>query len=609
MKNQKHFALMSAMLLSGAVAFTACSSDDELAAEGNPQPTVPGQVVKTSFALNIPYGGPDTRMIAGNTQNGSPVSFLGMDNIHLLSFATQPTAAGNEVASSVIPLTDLGTSDISISKSSKIYNDVNVPVGTKGFLFYATAPMGTDPASKFAKGTLNDDKLVAEGTTNLSNLTFALEPVLGNNVTVSTNDEAIKLLAVLNAVEKVSNWSTSSDDEFKALHAAFVTMKAGSANNIKLALQNLYNTVERWAAADGESDDKTAALAIRTAITSGGTFSVTGEAAPYTLSTTLTFPQNLNLPDGAVELAYNADGTAGQKFSYVEDATGSGNVFGDKLKATDICFPTSLYYFINTDLAASNDEVETWPNTTTSWTANTAPWNATGNSWGNAVTATTRSIALKKNIQYGVANLKLTVKCKAAQLQDKGTERNPAVWVNVPAEGFPVTAVLVGGQPTLADWKLEPAASTQMDKTIYDKCATDGDNKLVAKAGTPSTPNYTLVLSDTLATAQTVNFAVELENNSGVEFRGADGIIPVGGKFYLVGQLNPAETGNDSKPANWTKAHIFAADHTTTANVTISSLASAYNTIPDLRATKMELGLSVDLSWSAGMSFDVEIGE
>ena len=600
---------MSAMLLSGAVAFTACSSDDELAAEGNPQPVVPGQVVKTSFALNIPYGGPDTRMTAGNTQNGTSLAFLGMDNIHLLSFAAQPSA-GTEIATSVIPLTDLGTTDISTSQSSKIYSDVNVPVGTKGFLFYATAPMGTDAAGKFAKGTLNDDKLVAEGTTNLSQLTFALEPVLGNNVTVSTNEEATKLLSVLNSVENVSNWSTSSDDEFKALHAAFVTMKAGSANNINLALQNLYNTVERWASAAVESTDKTAALAIRTAITNGSTFTVTGEAAPYKLSTTLTFPQNLNLPDGAVELAYNADGTAGQKFSYVEDATGSGNVFGaNKLKATDICFPTSLYYFINTDLAASNDEVGTWPNTTTNWVANTAPWNATGNSWGNAVTATTRSIALKKNIQYGVANLKLTVKCKAAQLQDNGTESNPAVWVNVPAEGFPVTAVLVGGQPTLADWKLEPAASTQMVKTIYDKCATDNDNKLVAKAGTASTPNYTLVLSDTLATAQNVNFAVELENNSGVEFRGADGIIPVGGKFYLVGQLDPAETGNSTKPANWTNAHIFAADHTTTANVTISSLASAYNTIPDLRATKMELGLSVDLSWSTGMSFDVEIGE
>ena len=604
---------MSAMLLSGAVAFTACSSDDELAAEGNPQPTVPGQVVKTSFALNIPYGGPDTRMTAGNTQNGSPVSFLGMDNIHLLSFASQPTA-GNEVASSVIPLTDLTTTDITTSQSSKIYNDVNVPVGTKGFLFYATAPMGTDAAGMFEKGTLNDDKLVAEGTTNLSQLTFSLEPVLGNNVTVSTNDEAIQLLAVLNAVENVSNWSNSSDDEFKALHDAFVTMKAGSANNIKLALQNLYNTVERWATATSESNEKTAALAIRTAITanynSSAVFTVTGLSAPYTLSTTLTFPQNLNLPDGAVELAYKADGTAGQKFSYVEDATGSGNVFGaNKLNATDICFPTSLYYFINTDLAASNDEVEAWPNTTTNWVANTAPWNASGNSWGNAVTATTRSIALKKNIQYGVANLKLTVKCKAAQLQDKGTESNPAVWVNVPSEGFPVTAVLVGGQPTLADWKLEPATSTQMDKTIYDKCATDDGNKLVAKAGTASTPNYTLVLSDTLVTAQKVNFAVELENNSGVEFRGADGIIPVGGKFYLVGQLDPNAQGNSSKPADWTAAHIFGADHTTTANVTISSLAAAYNTIPDLRATKMELGLSVDLSWAAGMSFDVEIGQ
>lgn len=602
MSNKNHFALMSAMLLTGAVAFTACSSDEELAAEGNPTPAVPGEVVKTQFAISIPYG-PKTRMSADNTQNNN--NFLGMKNVHLLSFANEP-GNGGTAASAVIPLTDI--SGITADASSKIYNDVNVPLATKYFLFYATAPMGTDAAGKFAKGVLNDAKLATEGTTNLSQLTFALEPVLGNNVTVSTNEDATKLLSVLNSVENVSNWSNSTDEEFKALHTAFVTMKAGSANNIKLALQNLYNTVERWASATGESTDKTAALAIRTAITSGATFTVTGEAAPYTLSTTLTFPQNLNLPDGAVELAYNADGTAGQKFSYVEDATGSGNVFGDKLKATDICFPTSLYYFINTDLAASNDEVDTWPSTTNNWVTS-APWVTNNTAWGNAVTATTRSIALKKNIQYGVANLKLTVKCKAAQLKDKGTESNPAVWVNVPAEGFPVTAVLVGGQPTLADWKLEPAASTQMDKTIYDKCATDDGNKLVAKAGTASTPNYTLVLSDTLVTAQKVNFAVELENNSGVEFRGADGIIPVGGKFYLVGQLDPNESGNSTKPANWTKAHIFAADHTTTANVTISSLASAYNTIPDLRATKMELGLSVDLSWSAGMSFDVEIGE
>lgn len=35
-----------------------------------------------------------------------------------------------------------------------------------------------------------------------------------------------------------------------------------------------------------------------------------------------------------------------------------------------------------------------------------------------------------------------------------------------------------------------------------------------------------------------VNFALEFTNNSGQAFYGKDGLVPVGGKFYLVGQLN-----------------------------------------------------------------------
>lgn len=48
-------------------------------------------------------------------------------------------------------------------------------------------------------------------------------------------------------------------------------------------------------------------------------------------------------------------------------------------------------------------------------------------------------------------------------------------------------------------------------------------------------------------------------------------------------------------------------DYKTTLNLTIKSLANAYNTIPDLRSTKLQLGLSVDLEWQAGIQFDVNI--
>ena len=94
-----------------------------------------------------------------------------------------------------------------------------------------------------------------------------------------------------------------------------------------------------------------------------------------------------------------------------------------------------------------------------------------------------------------------------------------------------------------------------------------------------------------------------MTNNSGVAFRGADGIIPADGKFYLVGQLNP-----DAKTIEGvTNPAVFMSDYKTTMNLTIKSLKSAYNTIPDLRSTKLQLGLSVDLEWKTGIQFDVNI--
>jgi hypothetical protein len=53
---------------------------------------------------------------------------------------------------------------------------------------------------------------------------------------------------------------------------------------------------------------------------------------------------------------------------------------------------------------------------------------------------------------------------------------------------------------------------------------------------------------------------------------------------------------------------VFLQDYTTTANLTITSLKNAYMTIPDLRSTKLQLGLAVDLSWKSGLTFNVELG-
>ena len=87
------------------------------------------------------------------------------------------------------------------------------------------------------------------------------------------------------------------------------------------------------------------------------------------------------------------------------------------------------------------------------------------------------------------------------------------------------------------------------------------------------------------------------------DFAGVDGIVPAGGTFYLIGQLSTDPT--DASAERATK--VFWQDHKTTARVSISSLASAYNCIPDLREPQLELALSVDLKWEKGLVDDVEI--
>ena len=319
-----------------------------------------------------------------------------------------------------------------------------------------------------------------------------------------------------------------------------------------------------------------------------------------------TYPNNINLPDGAVQLTFGTD----KQFAYAAESNLTGI---ENLKASEVCFPASIYYFQSSDLAATAKELETnqWPTTTTNWTAATAPWlkDATNlaDGWTSDVKATTRSIAMRQNINYGVANLATTVKCGAASLPDNTglTVTDPSEFagtVAVPEEGFTVTGLLIGGQPTKVGFNFQPSDDA-FDYTIYDNNLTN----IVAKNGVASTTNYTIVLPNDkgrgVAKQEMVNVAIELTNNSGVAFRGQDGIIPAGGKFYLVGQLNPdAKTIEDvTNPA------VFMSDYMTTMNLTITSLKSAYNTIPDLRSTKLQLGLSVDLDWQAGLQFDVEI--
>ena len=89
-----------------------------------------------------------------------------------------------------------------------------------------------------------------------------------------------------------------------------------------------------------------------------------------------------------------------------------------------------------------------------------------------------------------------------------------------------------------------------------------------------------------------------------MDFYGKDGIILKNAKFYLVGKLDPTKEGL-SKPTGVNR--VFIQDYVTTANFNITSLKDAYNYIPDLRTSGINVGLAVDLSWQKGITFNVDL--
>lgn len=614
MNRMNNFLLMGSVALSGIVAFSACSSENDMGAEVNP--TFDGKTVKTQFALNVPYGNTGTRMSADAAQQNS--NFRGISNMKLLSLTATP-AAGT-IPTSLIDLSTASESDGNAGRY--IYSDVAIPVGTKNFIFYGkatgTETATTTPDKLFENGYLSNN-LTGATVANLDNINFGLEKINRSldltNATAETAESYRKVLKALQDVTETEvtegattiKWNDITTpatdtklDQAKNLWNAFKTLKAGSANSVRITLEHLKTTAGVTALAEGEAPTANGDGLLKTLVKNI-------DAALTTLGTDNTFPADLNLPDGAVGVKY--DGTS-KKWSFNSSVTMKDN----SINYANITYPASLDYFVSTpakarDVASTGLNDAIWP-TKENWTKDEASiWT----DWDNEVKRTSRTIALEKAIQYGVANLQLTINAAANTLEDNAKDKggrasNQNVFVT--DNKLVMTGVLIGGQPTQVEWNYEPKTGTTFDLTIYDKkmngatAPAEGIN--VPVKPTASTPNYTLVLDNNNATTKSIYVAVELVNKTGIDFYGADGMVPAGGKFYLIGKLNPeAATGVTGKDDNVNR--VFLKDYTTKANLTIKDLKNAYNVIPDLRSTAISVGLAVNLEWQNGITFDVEI--
>ena len=141
MKKVKFFGLAGIILLASGAGFSSCSSDSADPTGGT---GVAGQVVKTQFAINIPYGNNSstnqakkgTRMTDEMTQQNN--HFRGISDILLLTFSGDPSSTGNETATKVHKI---GEDNNAYDQDNyrRLYRDIDIPVGTEYMIFYGTA--------------------------------------------------------------------------------------------------------------------------------------------------------------------------------------------------------------------------------------------------------------------------------------------------------------------------------------------------------------------------------------------------------------------------------------------------------------------------------------
>lgn len=604
MKKVKFFGLAGFILLASGAGFSSCSSDSADPTGGT---GVAGQVVKTQFYLNIPYAGNEkggnarvsTRMSDVNTQHTSDMAtnFLGLVDMEMFAFSETPSSG--VTSTRTIRIGD-NTGDNDNNQWRRLYSDIAIPIGTTNMVLYTRASKKSNSTSsanktKFQAGSLTNPytTFTDEAKPTLSELKFNLETIHSDN-DFATQGTAIlnKLNAIAQTKATVSGatieWSNieaatiGTPEERKILqdlYKDFVSLTAGSEKSVICAINDLKAAVETQKLT--EFSDLTKAI--------------TDNCTTSDLNNSFGFPRNINLPDGAAVLSFNSDS---KTFKYKEITAGVPN--GSNLvDHKTITYPSELAYFVSSPVGTSSTkdkrtdlpDYNAWLNNTETWTE-----------YGNVVKGNTTLVVLKEPVQYGVACLESKIKCDKTSLEDnakqiiKSTANN---FLTVPEVGITVTGILVGGQPQGVEWNFEPASDAKFDHTIYDQ-----DMNGIAAKTSATNPNYTLVLdnknsSTTNAPQSKVYVTVELENNMG-DFYGKEGLIPKGSRFYLVGELDPT-----NKTA--TVDHVFVKDHTTVANFTIKNLQNAYNHIPDMRTSKINVGLAVDLKWESGITFNVDL--
>ena len=643
MKKNYVYALMSAIALTGAVSFSACSSSED--AIDNPDYNPETKSVKTTITLSInPNNGTNaTRQTEAIVQK---TGFRGIGDILCIPSIGDITTT--TLTSGKLNWEPITAFDNTVNY--KTYSNQDIAVTVDHFLFIGKAP---NTASTAAQKLANGYTTNTLSATTVGGITITPGTIVASD-DITTSDSGNKnwkyqsdaLATYLTNIAKASGWSGSTNPSLSNMYGEFTRTgeglttlyNAGSSESVRLLLVDLLN---KLSTVTGEDPVTTIKSAIQTAIETKATVGGSGTSHTVTWKSDIewadNFPKNFGLPEGSAEYKWVPDNVtpANSKFEYITD----GSLSAVATPIDNFVYPNELYYLTKTPLRATSNATVNWPGTASDWASQA--WS----SWTTSVQSNTKNIALKYNINYGSALLATQVKAGAATIYDNAKQLDPEK-KGVEGAGntpivvkdgetnknpFELTGILIGSQPSGVAWNFLPVAGATFNKVVYDNTM-NGTINVTTEYN--ATPNYTLVFDDYKADLVDVNVCLEFKNNMTTSFYGKDGIILPGQTFYIVGKLNVATgTHTNPIPANETPntdeeldvyypsraLRTFIQDYTTTAQFIIKagtasgtgdgSLAHAVTTIPDLRTSSQTVGLSVDLTWQNGLPFEVNLGE
>ena len=511
-----------------------------------------------------------TRMSVAATQANE--QFQGMKDILLIPFFKSgindnPITVSDNILNAGQALDDLQT--FQFPSNSRLY-DISLPYGTNALLVYGRSMATTT-------GEFTPELTPAWGNYSPANITFSPVQIVSNVTNIGTEANPVSgaagekgnaIIAYLNSIFN-QNWANANATTYPVLNNYYdmvKDMKAGSSASVIAFVQEIYDALKSSTAA-GVSD-------VLTAITNTDYVTVTDGVIAFKDDYT-DYPADINLPDGTAVIEW-VDGEGNYCFRAV---TNQNNLGAMNIDVTKFVKPAELWYRTNSRINTDNVSRLTDYQNQATW----AGVLGTYAEQNGSVRATTKSVAVRQQMQYAVGRLDVKLATTQTTLKDK--ENNEFAPADLPIKG-----ILVGQQRPV-DFKFEPTNGDSY--TIYDSEITTTIN------ATDFT--HTLVLET--PAEEPVNVAIELLNNDtdkrsivlDTKVMGEDEevtmekqIVPYGCKFYLIGQL-------DYTKANVEPTHkkVFVQDEVTEVTFTVNDLTKGYYVIPPLSSAELMFSLGV----------------